>query len=85
VTLAELEDDRARERAWIGPEESVGHMGRIEVEAAEAERLRHGQAVTVAGEGVSDQEPVAVLHDGRLLAVGACEGGVVRPRKVFSA
>jgi len=85
VSAAQLEDEEARECAWITPEESLSHLSRIEVGPEEAARLRHGQAVSVAGQGSDSEEPIVVLHGGRLLAIGACEGGVVRPRKVFSA
>ena len=85
VSAIELEDGDARERAWITPEESLGHLSRIEVDAEEAARLRHGQVVSVVGQDSDSKEPVVVLHGGELLAIGACEGGVVRPRKVFAA
>ena len=85
VSATMLEDEDARERAWITPEESLSHLSRIEVEAEDAGKLRHGQAVPVQGHDSDSEEPVVVLHGGELLAIGACEGGVVRPRKVFSA
>ncbi|MFG1690783.1 tRNA pseudouridine(55) synthase TruB [Gemmatimonadota bacterium] len=84
VSATMIEDEDAWERAWITPEESLSHLNRIEVEAEDAGKLRHGQAVSVVGHDSDSKEPVVVLHGGELLAIGACEGGVVRPRKVFS-
>ncbi len=48
-------------------------------------RLAHGQPVEVVTGGATAPGPVAVTHEGDLVAVGESRGGVLRPRKVFVA
>jgi tRNA pseudouridine55 synthase len=53
--------------------DAVGDLPRVEVDATDAERVAHGQALEVAG-GPTEGRFVAIVKDGNLLAVYAREG-----------
>jgi tRNA pseudouridine55 synthase len=53
--------------------DAVGDLPRVEVDASDAERVAHGQALEVA-DGPTEGRFVAIVKDGNLLAVYAREG-----------
>ncbi|HEX9886287.1 MAG TPA: tRNA pseudouridine(55) synthase TruB [Longimicrobiales bacterium] len=83
VGLAELEAARAPLR-WVGLPEALAHLPRMCVGGEEADRLTHGQRIQVTADLPEDGGPVAVIHEGRLVAVGEVDGGELCPRKVFA-
>lgn len=66
----------------VDPLAVMHSMPRIDLDAAAADHVRHGRAVTGAGEGL--EGTVALAAAGHLLAVGECQGGTVRPRVVLA-
>ncbi len=69
----------------MSPARAVAHLSSVEVDAAEATRLAHGQVIRLRGEvpAAPSDGPVAVLRGGELVAMAAREGDRLRPRKVF--
>jgi hypothetical protein len=59
-------------------------MPSVEVEPADAARIRHGQALPAVGSGLPDGGSVRVLLGGELVAVAFLEGNRLRPRKVMA-
>jgi tRNA pseudouridine55 synthase len=80
LTLEQLADADAVNRAAIDPLVAIAHLPRVAAGDDEAARLTQGQAVSAEGRG---EGLVAVAHEGALLAIGECADGVLRPRKVF--
>jgi len=79
-TLADVERVGA---AAIDPLTAVTHVPSLVVDDAGARLLAQGRPVPVSDEHL--QGVVAVSHRGGLLAIGESRGGLVRPRKVFTA
>lgn len=70
--------DDVRPGEGLDPARGLAHLPRVDADAADARALVHGRPVagSIAG-------PVAVCHDGRLLAVAEGDGaGVLAPRVV---
>lgn len=82
--LTDLRDRTAVEDRLIPPSVALSHLPSVEINAAEAEKIRRGQFVPLAGSRPPDGETVRILRDGALLAVGAVNGDRLRPRKVLS-
>jgi len=62
----------------LPPAAAVGELPTLRVTADEARRLRHGQSIPAAGDGLT-----AVVNEaGDLVAVGHIAGGLLRPEKV---
>lgn len=94
VPVASLGDPAAVAAAWRPPLAALSHMPRFEVEAPEAERIRHGMALTPPAAAPESQAagpdaegraagPIAVVCGGDLIAVAEWADGRLRPRKVF--
>jgi tRNA pseudouridine55 synthase len=85
--LDALGDATAVEARRIEPASAVGHMRRVMLDEGDATRLRHGQRLRLDEDGAAGPAagPVAVIHDGDLLAIGVVDDGVLRPRKVFAS
>ena len=69
--------------ALIDPARALAHMPSVDVDAEDARRLAHGQAVA-APHSLPVDGPVLALRGGSLVAVVSREGGTIRPRKVFA-
>lgn len=84
LAVDDLDDPAKVRAARISPARAVGGFSALRVDAEEARRLSQGQFLTLETEwpGSSD-EPVAVLLDEELVAVGFVEDGQLRPKKVF--
>ncbi len=84
LTLDEAEalarSGRLEERL-VPPEEALGFLPAARLSAAQARDVGHGRALPVAG--LPPGLARALDPDGRLLAVCAAEGGVLRPVRVF--
>ena len=64
--------------AWLPPLAAVADLPRRELDAAECADVRHGRGVDGAGEG-----RIALVHDGRLVAIGDATAGRIAPRTVL--
>lgn len=82
--LGDLTDPAAVMERLIPPALALSHLPSVEVTSSEAERIRDGQSVSLANTRPPQGEPVCILLDGNLLAVGGVEGERLRPRKVLS-
>lgn len=91
--LAEGVAPEALGPAWLVPARGVAWLPSRPLGPEEAERVRNGVPVDAAGVRPPELEaaprdgreelPVALLHDGRLLAVAERRGNRLQPRKVF--
>jgi len=82
--LPDLDGPESVRDALILPAQALAHMPSVEVEPADAARIRHGQALPTVGNGLPDGESVRVLQGGELVAVAFIEGNRLRPRKVMA-
>lgn len=73
--------------AWSTPAEALARAGlpSFEVEAADQKLISQGREVAAPDDVGVDVEPVAVVREGHLLAVGQVVEGSFRPRRVFVA
>ena len=69
--------------AHLSPAGALAHLPAVRVDGEDAARLACGQAVEPTLEPVPEADPVVVLEEGSLVAIGFGRGGVLRPRKVF--
>ena len=81
LQLDALDDEPRWRSALIAPADAIRDMPRIEVDADGHTAVAHGRALDAAG--TLDADPVAVLHAGSLIAIGAVRNGTLQPRKVF--
>ncbi len=81
--------DRRVRASWRSPAEAVAWLPVRELNEEEDRRVRHGAAVAdpTAGSASAAGEPppVALLREGRLVAVAERRDGALQPRKVFAA
>ena len=72
--------------ALLDPGIAVAHLPRVDVAPAQAAQLLRGQPVWLPRgmQPAADGECAVVDAGGRLLAVGAAQGGLLRPVKVLS-
>jgi len=78
-----LDDEDAVRRVWVSPLEAVAHLPRVDLGIQEARNLQSGQGVLCPPKLAESEGPLAVAHDGVLLAIARMEGRLLRPRKVF--
>ena len=87
VPLAEL----TRETAVLSPLEVVGHLPAHELDEAGAQAVSHGRSVAVAeaeagdAEGAAQENAVALVYEGRLVAVASARGGRLHPSVVLES
>jgi tRNA pseudouridine55 synthase len=72
--------DAVTPEGGLDPMAALAHMTRRELDPAEAAGVAHGRAVTARGE---PEGPVALVAGDTLLAIGAADGGAVRPTVVI--
>lgn len=65
-------------------ETGLAGLPEVPVDAAAADRLRHGNPVPVAG-SPSEGDTCWTSHAGRAVAVGICRAGAFQPSRVFGA
>ncbi|HEX7089736.1 MAG TPA: tRNA pseudouridine(55) synthase TruB [Longimicrobiales bacterium] len=82
LSIRELHDPAARQRAMLSPAEALSHLPAVDIGAREAAQVLHGRTLPPPP-GTPPEGPVRVLHAGRLLAIAEADGGALRPRKVF--
>lgn len=80
LNLDRLDREHAA-RALVAPLNALAHLPRVEVDDRSALRIRNGVAVSMAD---MPSGPLAVAHDGELVAVAEADGDLLRPRKVFA-
>jgi tRNA pseudouridine55 synthase len=83
IPASRLDDPEQVREGWLTPLEAVAHLRRVEVDANEARALGHGIRIPAA-ERIPAGGPLAISHEGRLLAIGEVEDGALRARKVFA-
>ncbi|HEX7118916.1 MAG TPA: tRNA pseudouridine(55) synthase TruB [Longimicrobiales bacterium] len=83
VPVERLTDAAAVRAAWMSPLAALGHLPRVDVDAAGASALRHGRALPLRRGDRPAHTPIAVAHGGALLAIGEFDDERLRPRKVF--
>jgi len=66
----------------VSPLDALRHLPRVDVDAATADRLRHGQRVPFDGP-LPDRDFVVASAD-HLVAIASGRDGVLHPRKVFT-
>jgi len=79
-----LDDAAAVSAAALSPLQALEHMPTLDVDAVAAARLTHGNSVPFECDDRPPTGPIAVSHNGALLAIGESSDGVLRPRKVFA-
>jgi tRNA pseudouridine55 synthase len=80
VRVDELDDAQRVRAALLTPAAALAHLPAVALDEREVVDVRHGRRVRTT---LADAEPVVFLGAGSLIAVGAVEGGLIRPRKVF--
>jgi tRNA pseudouridine55 synthase len=83
LSLSDLESGRLLEENLISPVAALSHLPAVEVGQADAVRIRQGQFLPLEGRDLPEGEPVRILLEGGLLAIGARAGEQLRPRKVL--
>ena len=73
--------EAAVDAAWIPPGRALDHLPKIELDAEEVLRIRHGGRVPTSGDLPGG--PIVLLRQGELIAVAEGNDGVLHPRKVF--
>ncbi len=81
---ASLGDSEAILASLTPPALALGHLPSFEVEPEDAARIRHGQFLHLGDSEIAGEGPIRVLLDGKLVAVAAREGDLLRPRKVLA-
>jgi tRNA pseudouridine55 synthase len=67
----------------IPPARALAHMPALEVDEAQAARLRQGQFLPAVALDLAEDQPFRFLLEGELLAIGFRRGDHLRPRKVL--
>jgi tRNA pseudouridine55 synthase len=81
-TLEEIEGRVAE--CLVPPERLIAHLPRVVAQQRDAEGVLHGRAVPLAEAAVANGAECAIVDPtGRLIAVGAADAGLVRPRVVL--
>jgi tRNA pseudouridine55 synthase len=83
LSLSDLESGKLLEENLISPVAALSHLPAVEVGQADAVRIRQGQFLPLEGRDLPEGEPVRILLEGGLLAIGARAGEQLRPRKVL--
>jgi tRNA pseudouridine55 synthase len=83
VALDVLDDAARVAAAALDPVEALRHLPKLDVGVELAGKLVQGQTVPVSDPSAFAPGPIAVTHEGELLAIGESEGGMLRPQKVF--
>ena len=68
----------AGDLAWLPPLAAVAELPRHDLDDAEWTEIRHGRRIDGDGQG-----RIALVHDGRLIAVGEADAGRIAPRTVL--
>ena len=84
VPLDRLDDASAVERAWVAPEDAVGHLPQIAVGETDTVTIRRGGRVAAHGD-LPEGRPIAMYEpDGTLIGIGERIGAQLQPRKVLA-
>ena len=84
VPLDRLGDPDATDAAWLSMLDALSHLPRVDVDAPGAAALRHGRPLSWRGDRPGRPGPVAIAHEGALLAIGEFDDQRLRPRKVLA-
>ncbi len=83
LPLGELEGLGSLGELLIPPARAMGHLPAVEIGAEEAALVRQGRFLSLEGRSFPEGEPLCILREGTLLAVGCRVGNEIRPRKVL--
>jgi tRNA pseudouridine55 synthase len=84
ISLDDLSDPEEVERHLVAPALALSHLPSVALPRVDANRVRQGQLLSVTDTGLPEGEPIRILVDGDLLAIGELSGNRLRPRKVLS-
>jgi hypothetical protein len=84
LPFASLDDPAAVRAAALTPLQALEHLPTLTVGADAAGRIVHGGSVPIELGAPGNTGPVAVCHEGALLAVAEVRGEAIHPRKVFA-
>jgi len=84
-TLEALPDQAAREASLLPVDVMVAHLPRLEVDAATAHRLTHGQSARVEAGDIAVDETARLYRDGAFLGLGTVTSPQeVAPKRLLS-
>src|SRR5205085_1544652 len=78
TTVGPFSVENADPERIVAPVDVLPFLPLREVDETEAAAIRNGRTIARAGEG-----RVRLVHSGRLVAIGACDGETVRPETVM--
>jgi len=84
LPLTALGDATAVAAASLSPLQALEHLPTLDVDSSAAAKLVHGGSVPFECDDRAPAGPIAVSHNGLLLAIGESSGGILHPRKVFA-
>ncbi len=82
LAIHQLEDADAVRRAIVSPLRALDHLPVVALDSGEADAIRHGRSVPVAGRAPAGT--VALSLGEALVAVAECDGDTLKPRKVLA-
>lgn len=83
ISADQLDNPELVRSAWLTPLTAVSHLPQLHVGSDEARALGHGLRIPAVA-GAPAGVPLAIVHEGVLLAIGEIEDSVLRARKVFA-
>ncbi len=86
VPMEQLADADAVERAALTPLDAVAQMERVDISDSDLREIGFGRALryVASAEALAiDALPIALAHDGRLIAIAQRDGDLLRPKKVM--
>lgn len=83
VALDDLREDQGWGERLLSPARALSHLPAVAVERDQARQIRNGQEISMEGPTIPQGEPIRILLDGELVAVGIAQGSALRPRKVL--
>lgn len=81
ITPEQLGDPESVSRAALSPLEALAHLPAVVVDESSRDRLAFGQSIDAPETAKGEQ--IAVVCEGRLVAIAEVRAGALRPRKVF--
>jgi tRNA pseudouridine55 synthase len=84
LTLQELPDPLRVRSAFVSPAAALAGFPHMSLDDDQVRDVRHGRAVRIGAACAAAPELVLTDGAGNLVAIGSCDAGVVRPRKVFA-
>lgn len=83
VTMEGLDDPMLVADRSLSCLDAVSDMALVEIDADGLKEISHGRVVRVDDTAAPASSPVALSHDGVLVAIAELDGAVLRPKKVL--